>query len=390
MGDRLGRRRPRRDRAEPRHRRRLRGVRRRSPGPRHGGRARPRTAVLARPPLGHRAPRLVRPPRRRVDRVRREPAEEVPGHLPAVLRRRPRGHPRRGAADRAALGRARREDLPGRQPAHQAARVLGAAARRGQGAGPRRAVPRRGVHPAADDARAGQDRLHAVVHVLHLADLVGGPPRVPHRPDDEPDRRLHARQPLAEHARHPPVPPAGAGAAAVQDPRDPGRDALPQLRHLLRVRAVRVGAAGAGPRGVPRLREVPAAAARLAARRGDRADARPLPGPAQRRTSGAACAAAPPRPALPRQRRPQHRGLQPAAPGRARPRGDRGGLARPARPSRDDRPARPRRARLARRDPDDRHRPARRWRPLHLGRDAYVRLDPSWEPAHLFVAQRLV
>ena len=45
--------------------------------------------------------------RRRHHRVRREPAEEVPGHLPAQLRQRPRGHPRRDAAGRAALGRRR-------------------------------------------------------------------------------------------------------------------------------------------------------------------------------------------------------------------------------------------------------------------------------------------
>ena len=54
------------------------------------GRARPRAAVLARPPVGHRAPRVVRAPRRRHDRLRREPAEEVPGHLPDLLRQRPR------------------------------------------------------------------------------------------------------------------------------------------------------------------------------------------------------------------------------------------------------------------------------------------------------------
>ena len=34
---------------------------------------------------------------------------------------------------------------------------------------PRRAVPRRGVHPAGAAVRAGQARLHPVLHVLHLA-----------------------------------------------------------------------------------------------------------------------------------------------------------------------------------------------------------------------------
>ena len=51
-------------------------------GPRH------RLPVHARPPVGHRAPVVVRPPSRRHDPVRREPAEEVPGHLPARLRER--------------------------------------------------------------------------------------------------------------------------------------------------------------------------------------------------------------------------------------------------------------------------------------------------------------
>ncbi len=51
------------------------------PGP--GGRARPRPAVRAGPPVGPPAPRVVHHARRRLDRLRREPAQEVPGHLPA-------------------------------------------------------------------------------------------------------------------------------------------------------------------------------------------------------------------------------------------------------------------------------------------------------------------
>ena len=56
------------------------------------GRARPRAAGRAGPPVGDRAPRVVHHPRRRHDRVRREPAEEVPGHLPDQLRQRPERH----------------------------------------------------------------------------------------------------------------------------------------------------------------------------------------------------------------------------------------------------------------------------------------------------------
>ena len=46
---------------------------------------------LAGPPLGQGAPGVVHHPGRRLDRVRGEPAEEVPGHLPDQLRQRPRG-----------------------------------------------------------------------------------------------------------------------------------------------------------------------------------------------------------------------------------------------------------------------------------------------------------
>ena len=50
------------------------------------GRARHRVPVLARPPVGARASGVVPAPARRHDPVRREPAEEVPGHLPVRLR----------------------------------------------------------------------------------------------------------------------------------------------------------------------------------------------------------------------------------------------------------------------------------------------------------------
>ena len=53
--------------------------------------------------------------------------------------------------------------------------------------GPARAsgrdLPGRGVHPAEGDALPGQGRLHAVVHLLHLAQHEGGARRVLHRAD---------------------------------------------------------------------------------------------------------------------------------------------------------------------------------------------------------------
>ena len=56
-------------------------------------------------PWVDRAPGVVHHRARRHDRLRGEPAEEVPGHLPDQLRQRPRGHLRRVPAGRAALDR---------------------------------------------------------------------------------------------------------------------------------------------------------------------------------------------------------------------------------------------------------------------------------------------
>ena len=60
------------------------------------GRHRLRPAGRPRPSVGDQPPGVVHHPRRRLDRVRREPAEEVPGHLPDQLRQRLRpGSPAR-------------------------------------------------------------------------------------------------------------------------------------------------------------------------------------------------------------------------------------------------------------------------------------------------------
>ena len=52
---------------------------------RHGRRARLRDQRVGRPPVADRAPRVVPPPPRRHAQVRREPAQEVPGHLQRQL-----------------------------------------------------------------------------------------------------------------------------------------------------------------------------------------------------------------------------------------------------------------------------------------------------------------
>ena len=152
--------------------------------------ARHRLPVHARSPVGDRASRVVRHPRRRHDPVRREPAQEVPGHLSPQLRVRGLG----GAVERAGRGhpvldRPGHHDLPRRQPAHQGVPVLGV----GDGDDPQRAprddLPRRGVHPPAGDGAARQGRLQPVVHVLRVAAVGVGAARVLHRPR-HPHRRL--------------------------------------------------------------------------------------------------------------------------------------------------------------------------------------------------------
>lgn len=173
LGDRLPRRRARRDPPRPRNRGRLPRLRRDGEEHRYGGRAGLRTAVLPRPPLGRAAPGVVHAACRRLHRDRREPPEAVPGHLPDPVRHRPRGPGHRGRASPAPLDRLRHPDLPRRQPAHQAALVLGTRHPRDPRRAPRHRVPRRGVHPPGDDARARRSRIPAVVLVLHLAQHEG-------------------------------------------------------------------------------------------------------------------------------------------------------------------------------------------------------------------------
>ena len=187
MGDRLRRRRPHRDRARPRHARRFRGV-----------------------------------PRGRRERLDLEIALDLawqcsPDHPwvrehPEWFRHRPDGTikyaenpPKKyqdiypldfecddwrgavaGAARRhALLDRSRRPHLPRRQPAHQDVRLLGVADRRGARARSRRHLPVRGVHAADGDALPREGRVHAVVHLLHLAQHEGGADRLLHRADDD-------------------------------------------------------------------------------------------------------------------------------------------------------------------------------------------------------------
>ena len=66
----------------------------------------------------------------------------------------------------------------------------------------------------------------------------GGAERVLHRADAHRRARVHAAEPLREHAGHPARVPAARRPAGVRGPADPRGDARRQLRHLQRLRAV--------------------------------------------------------------------------------------------------------------------------------------------------------
>ncbi len=262
LGDRLPRGRPRRRPPPAGHPGGLHPLRAPGRRTRPGGGPGLRPAVLPGPPLGAQAPRVVPPPPRRLHRPRREPAQEVPGHLPRRLRRRPRRPGRRDRPGPAALDGHRRADLPRRQPPHQTRALLGTRDRRGQPHRPRRDLPRRGVHPPRDDAHPGPDRLPAVLHLLHLAQHQAGTDGVPHR-TLRGRRLLHAAQLLRQHPRHPARLPPARRPARLRGPRRPRRHPLPHLGHLQRLRTLREHPPARRQRGVPRQREIPAQTPRL-------------------------------------------------------------------------------------------------------------------------------
>ena len=112
--------------------------------------------------------------------------------------------------------------VPRGQPAHQALPVLGVDDRRHPRPLPGRGVPGRGLHPAEDDGPARQDRLLAVLHLLHLAEREAGDRRVPDGADDDGAEGLLPPAFLRQHAGHQPVLPADLRPLGLPDPRRAG------------------------------------------------------------------------------------------------------------------------------------------------------------------------
>ena len=165
VGHRLGRGRPRRDRPRAGHDRRLRRLRRRAPSD-LGMEVALDFALQCAPDhpwvAAHPEWFTVRPDG--TIAYAENPPKKYQDIYPVNFDNDPAGIYAESLRVRAALGRARRADLPGGQPAHQAAELLALADLAGQGQAPGRAVPRRGVHPPGAAVRAGPAGLHAELH----------------------------------------------------------------------------------------------------------------------------------------------------------------------------------------------------------------------------------
>ena len=96
----------------------------------------------------------------------------------------------------------------------------------------RRDLPRGGLHAAEDDVSAGQGRLFAVLHLLHLAQHQGGTNRVPYRTDDHGRERVLPAALLRQHARHQSLFPADLRPPRLPHPRRAGRDAVRPMGRL--------------------------------------------------------------------------------------------------------------------------------------------------------------
>ena len=108
-------------------------------------------------------------------------------------------------------------------------------------------------------AKAGFTQSYSYFNV---AQHENGADRILYGADADRDEGLLPRQPVPEHAGHPPVLPPARRTACLPDPRDAGGDAFECLWYLQRLRTVRERRP-ARPGGILRQREIPIQGARL-------------------------------------------------------------------------------------------------------------------------------
>ena len=205
-------------------------------------------------------PEWFRAPPRRHHQVRREPAQEVPGHLSLRFRVRRLARPVGGAQERRpVLDRPRRQDLPRRQPAHQAVPLLGVADR----ARCRARIPTPSSCPRPSPGRRSCSYLAKVGFTQSYTyftwrNTKARADRVLHRADPDRGARVPAAEPVRQHARHPARVPASRRPAGVPDPPGAGRDAG-RVNYGIYGPPFELCEAPRSPghRGIPRLGEVP-------------------------------------------------------------------------------------------------------------------------------------
>ena len=164
-------------------------------------------------------PRWFRAPPRRHDPLRREPAQEIPGHLPVRLRDARTGgrcgtalHERRSRSGSSTASRSSASTT--RTPS---LRRSGSGDRRDQARPPGRDLPGRGVHRGRKVMyRLAKLGFSQSLHLLHVAQREAGADRVLHRAHDAAGRRVLPPELLAEHAGHPARGPAGGRPAGVR------------------------------------------------------------------------------------------------------------------------------------------------------------------------------
>ncbi len=228
--DRRRRRRPRRAASGTRHARGFPRAGRGLPGARHGGRARLRRAVLAGSPLAHATirngssgGRTARCAMRRTRR-RNTRTSSIPISAP---RTRERCGTRCATCVLFWIDQGVtifRIDNPHTKPLPFWEWLI----REVQPPPSRRAVPRRSLHAAETDEGPRQARLHAVLHLFHLAHREAGARAVSRRADRLSRARLLSAELLRQHAGHPALSSAGRRSLDVQvAPRAGGRRCRP-------------------------------------------------------------------------------------------------------------------------------------------------------------------